>query len=292
MTAPTTLAAGAGAGEGLRFWLGTHQPAWLARVGVPLFVSDRRLRERRRLAPAVAELAVDSGGFTELQQYGTWTVTPGEYVARLRRYVDQTGHLAWAAPQDWMCEPAIINGSQVGPAVFTGTHLSVAEHQARTVANYLTLTDLAPELPIIPVVQGWSVSDYVHCVDLYDAAGVDLTAEPLVGVGSVCRRQDTCEAGDILAALHAVGVTRLHGFGFKTLGLIAHGHLLTSADSLAWSYGARRRPPLPECVGRHINCANCPRYALAWRDRLLTALHTADHTGRQLTLPLPTGAAA
>lgn len=98
MNAPTMLPAG----DGLRFWLGTHQPGWLSRVGVPLFVSDRRLRDRRRLAPAVADLAVDSGGFTELQQYGTWTVTPGEYVARLRRYTTQTGRMVWAAPQDWM----------------------------------------------------------------------------------------------------------------------------------------------------------------------------------------------
>jgi hypothetical protein len=211
-------------------------------------------------------------------------------VARLRRYGDQAGRLAWAAPQDWMCEPAIINGGRFGPVVFAGTHLSVAEHQARTVANYLTLRDLAPELPIIPVVQGWTLADYLRCFDAYTAAGVDLTAEPLVGVGSVCRRQDTCEAGDILTALHHAGVTRLHGFGFKTLGLLAHGHLLTSADSLAWSYGARRRPPLPECTGRHRNCANCPRYATAWRTQLLAALAAADQAGRQLTLPLLTGA--
>ena len=107
----------------------------------------------------------------------------------------------------------------------------------------------------------------------------------------MCRRQNTCEAGDILTALHDVGVTRLHGFGFKTLGLIAYGYLLASADSLAWSYDARRHPPRPECVGQHRNCANCPRYALAWRDRLLAALDVADRAGRQLRFPL-TGDAA
>lgn len=285
-----------GAGGNLdspRFWLGTHQPGWLSRVGVPLFVSDRRLRDRRRFTPAAGGWVVDSGGFTELQQYGQWTTTPDQYVTRLRRYADQVGRLVWAAPQDWMCEPAVIGGGRVGPVTFTGTHLSVAEHQARTVANYLTLRDLAADLPIIPVVQGWTVADYLRCVDLYHAAGVDLTAEPLVGVGSVCRRQDTCAAGDILTALHGAGVRHLHGFGFKTLGLIAHGHLLTSADSMAWSYAARRRPPLPGCAGRHANCANCPTYALAWRDRLLTALAAAEATGRQLALPLhTTGAAA
>ena len=33
---------------------------------------------------------------------------PGLYAARVRRYRDQIGRLAWAAPQDWMCEPAIL----------------------------------------------------------------------------------------------------------------------------------------------------------------------------------------
>lgn len=283
MTAATMLPAGGG----LRFWLGTHQPGWLARVRVRLFVSDTRLKVYKRLPQAVAPWGLDSGGFTELQRHGAWTISPGEYVARVRRYCDEIRHLSWAAPQDWMCEPAIISGGRAGPITFAGTHLTVAEHQARTVANYLTLRELAPDLPFIPVVQGWSVADYVRCVALYASHGVDLTAAPLVGVGSVCRRQDTCEAGQILAALHAVGVTRLHGFGFKTLGMLRHGHLLTSADSLAWSLHARNRPARPECAGRHRNCANCPRYALAWREALLATLARAEQTGRQLTLPLP-----
>jgi hypothetical protein len=66
--------------------------------------------------------------------------------------------MLWAAPQDWMCEPIVINGGTAGGQRFAGTHLSVAEHQRRTVANYAQLRDLAPDLPIIPVVQGWSDS--------------------------------------------------------------------------------------------------------------------------------------
>jgi hypothetical protein len=54
-----------------------------------------------------------------------------------------------------------------------------------------------------------------------------------------------------------------------------------NSNSLAWSYAARRRPPLPGCHG-HRNCANCPRYALAWRARALAALDAP----RQLRLPL------
>jgi hypothetical protein len=264
------------------FLLGTHQPGWLGKARVPLFVSDPRLRVYKTLPRAAAPWALDSGGFSELQKYGRWTVTPGAYVARVRRYRDEVGRLLCAAPQDWMCEPIVISGGRIGPVVFAGTRLSVAEHQRRTVLNYAQLRDLAPDLPIIPVVQGDTADAYLRCADLYQSLiGLDLTTAPLVGVGSVCRRQGTAEAGRILAALHRRGVRRLHGFGFKTLGLIAHGHLLTSADSLAWSDTARklRRPALPECVraGRHRNCANCLTYALHWRAEVLAAARTAQH---------------
>jgi len=73
----------------------------------------------------------------------------------------------------------------------------------------------------------------------------------------------------IVTALAARGL-RLHGFGIKTSGLGQYGHLLASADSMAWSYAARRAPALPGCTG-HRNCANCLTYATAWRARILAA---------------------
>ncbi len=60
----------------------------------------------------------------------------------------------------------------------------------------------------------------------------------------------------------------MHGFGVKTGGLHLYGHLLTSADSMAWSYAARHLPALPGCTG-HKNCANCLAYATRWRTRVL-----------------------
>lgn len=262
----------------MRFFLGTHQPGWLAKAHVPLFVCDRRLRVYKTLPRAAAPWALDSGGFTELQQYGRWTVSPREYITRVRRYHDEIGALQWAAPQDWMCEPAVITGGRMVPLTFAGTGLSVAEHQRRTVLNWAQLRELAPDLPIIPVVQGWEADDYARCVDLYwSLLGVDLTVVPLVGLGSVCRRQGTGEAGRIISALHAQGVTRLHGFGFKTLGLQQHGHLLTSADSLAWSLDARMRSKtVPGHLAMHKNCANCLPFALQWRAAVLAAAHRTD----------------
>src|SRR3954467_15595459 len=60
------------------------------------------------------------------------------------------------------------------PWMVAKTGLSVGEHQRRTVDNYLSLRDLAPELPFVPVVQGWEIADYLRCIDLYAARGAGL----------------------------------------------------------------------------------------------------------------------
>jgi hypothetical protein len=57
------------------------------------------------------------------------------------------------------------------------------------------------------------------------------------------------------------------GFGVKKSGLASYGVHLASADSLAWSFNARRNRPLPGCT--HKSCANCLRYALRWREEIL-----------------------
>ncbi|HEX7995564.1 MAG TPA: hypothetical protein VF506_16690 [Streptosporangiaceae bacterium] len=249
----------------MQFWLGTHMPSWLSRtdVAVPLFVSHVRLRNRKTLPAAVAPWALDSGGFSEVAARGAdaFSEGPAPYITAVRRYHDEIGQLAWAAPQDWMCEPFMT----------AKTGLSVAEHQRRTVRNLLDLRMAAPDLPFIPVLQGWTPDDYLRSIDLYTAAGVDLSAEPLVGLGSVCRRNRTGEIVRLVMTLAGAGLA-VHAFGSKGDGAVAIAEYAASADSMAWSYRARREPPLPGCT--HKSCANCPRYALAWRNRLLKRIAT------------------
>ncbi len=104
-------------------------------------------------------------------------------MAAVTRYAQQLGTPDFVAPMDSMCEPFIIER----------TGLSVVAHYHQTVENYLELRQLAPHLPIIPVLQGWRLADYLACRELYRSAGVDLAALPRVGLGSVCRRQSTAE---------------------------------------------------------------------------------------------------
>jgi hypothetical protein len=200
--------------------------------------------------------------------YGEWRTTPEEYVAAVRRYDTELGHMEWASPQDWMCEPWVI----------AKTGLSVTDHQKRTIENYLELVDLAPDLGFAPVLQGWELTDYLRHADAYAAAGVDLTNQPVVGIGSVCRRQGTSEITWLLESLRGLGI-RMHGFGVKTEGLAKYADSLVSADSLAWSYGARRdaEKGIRNCSKK--TCANCLHYALAWRERVLQTLQM-----RQLSL--------
>jgi hypothetical protein len=243
----------------MEFFLGIHAPGWLGRIAVPAFVSRRRLAQLKRLPRAQGPWALDSGGFSELSLFGEWRTSPTQYLGEIRRYQQEIGGLEWAAPQDWMCERVILEK----------TGRSMREHQALTIRNFLELRERAPELPIIPVLQGQTTPDYLRHADDYEAAGVDLAREPLTGLGSVCRRQAMGSALETLALLQRAGL-QLHGFGLKKVALAAGAHLLHSADSMAWSLVARReRRRLDGCT--HTTCRNCLRFALVWREGVLRA---------------------
>ncbi|GHJ34280.1 hypothetical protein TPA0910_87130 [Streptomyces hygroscopicus subsp. sporocinereus] len=279
-----------------RFLLGIPEPSWLWQPhpglqDVALFPSRTRLSRRKTTFPkALHDFAIDSGGFTELKKFGGWRISPQEYADEIRRYRDELGpeRMLWAAPQDNMCEPWVIYGKNqhLDPRhenYFHGTRelrglgpddpeqdldTAVRIHVELTVENFLEFTRIAPDLNIIPVIQGWLLPHYFYCKKLYEDAGIDLMSYPVVGLGSVCRREDTQEIAEIVDALSATGL-RLHGFGVKTEGLGLYGDQLVSADSQAWSYGYRKRNiKLSQCTHPAKNCSYCLEGALDWYRRI------------------------
>jgi hypothetical protein len=173
-----------------------------------------------------------------------------------------------------MCEPAMLQR----------TGLTVAEHQRRTVANFLDLRMTAPNLPIIPVLQGWRADDYLRCADMFVASGIDLSAQPVVGVGSVCRRNEDWRLQEVFLVTHlGLRLENLHGFGVKGEVLRWSQGDLASADSMAWSFHARRQE-FPGACGRR-SCTNCQHYALAWRETLIRKLGTMRPGARGAMLP-------
>lgn len=246
--------------RGATLYLGTHRPQWVSQVTVPLFISRRVLHERKTFPQATTRWVLDSGGYTELASNGHWSISTDQYATEVRRYQQEIGRLEWAAPMDWMCEPSVREK----------TGLTVKEHQRRTIQNYLALDDkLGPT--VVPVLQGWTLDEYLDHVDQWDRV-LDITAEPIVAVGSVCRRGQDDEIVKILDRLAREGL-RLHAFGVRSSALERIADALISADSMAWSYRARRSEPLPGHT--HKSCANCKDFALLWHAEQMRRLsHT------------------
>ena len=255
----------------MQFWLGTHLPSWLSRYDVPMMLSHRQLDKRvSRYPRALGPWVLDSGAYSELALYGEWRTTTAQYIAAVRRYEDEIDGLVWAAPQDWTCDPDSL----------AATKLTVQQHQLRTARNFVRLQG---DGPFMPVLQGWTRDDFMRHVEMYDREGIDLAAEPIVGLGSIASRADQPLVLHIADELRDAGIA-LHGFGLKRRAITAAaGQVFTSIDSLAWSYAARRQPALDGCVG-HKACQNCPRYAMRWRAETLAQLNTRPSFQRRLAL--------
>ncbi|MDL4812748.1 deazapurine DNA modification protein DpdA family protein [Actinomadura opuntiae] len=261
------------------FYLGSHRPSWLTRsdLDVPLFYSAptiHRLQRERRRRPTVsgARWVLDSGAFMAVTTGNPllpWHEDPDAYGGMAARVVDEVGILPdFAAPQDFPCEPTV--------RAITG--LSVADQQDLTTASYEWLADGFPWIPWVRVVQGWTVPEYLRHLDDYAARGVDLSADPVVGLGSVCRRGSARPVVAVVQAIQAHAVElwgrplRLHAFGINVRALREVAHLLASSDSLAWSDTARKESiRLPGCTHEAQYCQGCPAWALAWRDKVLAA---------------------
>lgn len=242
----------------VKFYLGTNEPSWLRKVEFPIFLSRRLLRDRRDFPIATCDWALDSGGFTELAMHGEWQLPVKQYISEVQRFQQNIGRMDWAAPMDWMCEMHMLKR----------TGLTIEQHQKNTVENFLELRQHLGTV-VIPVLQGWWPADYMRCIELYEKAGVDLTQERTVGVGSVCRRQGTTDVAALFNALRAQGLW-LHGFGVKQGGLALYVDSVVSADSMAWASRARYIDPLPGCSHKH--CTSCLKYATQWRSELLYSL--------------------
>lgn len=245
----------ADAGAPVKVWIGadTNAFAW----GEPILVNYGRMRKLVKLPRATAPWALDCG-INEIMSNGTHLTTPEQYADDVRRYVAEVGRLEWVGPQDWPGASRVL--------ALTG--LTVHEHQRLTIESVKTLRRLLGDLvDVLAVVTGDTPEDYERHIEMYSAAGIDLTREKLVGVGALLGRPSG-EVARIVRALHAAGVTRMHGFGLKTGSLALIGHLLASTDSTDWQREGRYDVGLCQHEGSRVRWeTNCPQYAREWRAR-------------------------
>ena len=213
----------------MRFYVGLHHPSD-ARHFSRCMVSVNVLRDRRSDFP-VGEWILDSGAFTSVARDGGYREGPDAYAAQIARW-SRCGSLVAAVAQDWMCEPFVL----------ARTGKTTAEHQALTIDRYDALLPLVAGTYVMPVLQGHRPAEYAAHVRAY---GDRLAPGAWVGVGSVCKRNG--DPGAIVAVLDAIAAERpdlrLHGFGLKltAVGDQRVRDLLWSADSMAWSFQARKQ---------------------------------------------------
>jgi hypothetical protein len=215
----------------IEFYVGLHQPGDAQHFELSC-ISINRLRDRKKPLSA-GRILLDSGAFTELERHGHYRHGVEEYAAQVRRLHEEgIADIAAAVAQDYMCEPFMVSK----------TGLSVEEHQRLTIERYDALDTCNLPVPVLPVLQGYHPADYARHAEQY---GERLTHGMWVGVGSVCKRQGDPRA--IIAVLQAIRSVRpdlrLHGFGVKKTALMHPGvrDLLDTADSMAWSFAARKQ---------------------------------------------------
>ncbi|MFP5513211.1 MAG: hypothetical protein ACLGJC_09045 [Alphaproteobacteria bacterium] len=233
----------------MRFFVGMHQPCDAGKVQAA-FVSVNRLRKRKGRFP-VNDWIMDSGAFSTILTHGGYPDPPEVYAAEIRRWA-HNGNLLAAVAQDFMCEAHML--------AITGK--TIEEHQQLTIERYDALTACdTGGVYIMPVLQGYAPEDYVRHIEMY---GDRLSRSMWVGVGSVCKRNGDPVAIEevLLAVKRARPDLQLHGFGVKTTSLQSGlvRDLLATADSMAWSFAARKE-------GRN---ANDWREAAAFKDRIET----------------------
>lgn len=214
-------------GLAMKFYIGTHRVNHACSFE-RCFISVNVLRKRKSDF-AVNDWILDSGAFTEISTYGHYRFPVKDYADSINRWA-VCGNLECAVCQDYMCEPFIIEK----------TGLDITRHQRLTIERYDALKPLT-NTPVMPVLQGYKPDSYVAHLRLY---GNRLKSQMRVGVGSICKRNaNPLEVVRVLDAIKRERPDlRLHGFGLKTTAL-ANSYicsLLYSADSMAWSYRARR----------------------------------------------------
>jgi len=238
------------------FYVGLHQPSD-AKHFDKCMISINRLKKRKSFFD-VKDWIMDSGAFSQIYSRGQYDEPVTVYAEQIKRW-SGCGNLIAAVTQDMMCEPFILKR----------TGLTIKEHQEITIERYKELSGLITSIYIMPVLQGYEPTDYVEHINMY---GNLLKFGQWVGVGSVCKRN--ANPSVIIKVLYDIKRARpdlkLHGFGLKITAL-KNGtirNMLYSADSMAWSYHARKN-------GRN---ANDYREAVRFVDRVRSSINTIYQT--------------
>lgn len=201
--------------------------------------------------PKSDELFLDPGGFGFHRRNSDYPFTLAQY-AELAERLGATS----VATLDYPCEPKVNRE----------IHRTNLDRIARSVEWAERGRKEQPQLPWVPVIQGYTPAEYLRCIDLYEEKGL---IRPYMAIGSLCsrvRRDSTWEVVRVIRR-RLTGV-RLHGFGVS-LTLLKDKRIrsaLHSADTQAWRFFDHYDEKLGRWIWKPRTMAaqidNYPRYAV------------------------------
>lgn len=180
-------------------------------------------------APTIKRLFIDSGGFAVHKRFGEYPYTVEQYIEYVQ-YMMEKWPVTEVAILDYPCEPT------VNREIYS----SNLDRIRITVDNAISCIDADHNIPWVPVIQGYSLKEYLTCWGLYQDAGIKAN---LWAMGSVCARKKLGGIRTIVTALHKRTKQNLHAFGL-TLVSIRDPQVffaLESSDSLAWNWYAKNK---------------------------------------------------
>lgn len=206
--------------------------------------------------------ALDSAGFSAMrlwQMKGKQNGIAGIFPWTYSQYVELAGISGanWWSQPDLCCEPEIARNQQeidyridATATLLEGTLRVVYawQNELAKTCNANTVSNLLK--PPVPVIQGWTASDYLRSLDLLQSVWERwepwLAPPALIGIGSVCRRNLHHPVHGLYAILDALEGklpkgSRLHCFGAKgeCLSRLKMLDWVASSDSMAFDLISR-----------------------------------------------------
>ena len=111
------------------------------------------------------------------------------------------------------------------------------ERIRNTVTNAVNCYEADKTLPWLPVIQGYTIEEYLSCIDQYDEAGL---VSDYWAIGSICSRKgDPHKIRNIITKIKERLDSKLHAFGLGIPFLRDPQvfQAIYSSDSAAWNWG-------------------------------------------------------
>jgi hypothetical protein len=184
---------------------------------------EREWRKKHKFRRRFGIKWLDCGGYLILLKYGYYPFSVVNYANLIVRLSPH-----FYATMDFACEPGLVNQTKSKIKTVRG-------RIEATVKNAVELAEWENQIPgqMVPVIQGYTLDEYLYCLQLHEAAG---TIRDYMAVGSMCQRTSEKELQELIPGIYyaaqALGCSKLHFFGLKlSPALKIYDEMIYSRDS-------------------------------------------------------------